>query len=135
MRESNYSLSSQISENIRLEKQVEIQQNVITELKSKADLIEKDDSGQLSSKDQVAELLVDIENLEAINKEKAILLETVKTENAIVSDKLDILEEKNKELENYIERLHKDTVKDVAISEELSSTNFNLNVTNVERTL
>ena len=135
MRESNYSLSSQISENIRLEKQVEIQQNVITELKSKADLIEKDDSGQLSSKDQVAELLVDIENLEAINKEKAILLETVKTENEKVSNKLDILEEKNKELENYIERLHKDTVKDVAISEELSSTNFNLNVTNVERTL
>ena len=86
MRESNYSLSSQISENIRLEKQVEIQQNVITELKSKADLIEKDDSGQLSSKDQVAELLVDIENLEAINKEKAILLETVKTENEIVID-------------------------------------------------
>ena len=81
MRESNYSLSSQISENIGLEKQVEIQQNVITEVKSKADLIEKDDSGQLSSKDQVAELLVDIENLEAINKEKAILLETVKTEN------------------------------------------------------
>ena len=125
MRESNYSLSSQISENIGLEKQVEIQQNVITELKSKADLIEKDDSGQLSSKDQVAELLVDIENLEAINKEKAILLETVKTENEKVSNKLDILEEKNKELENYIERLHKDTVKDVAISEELSSTNFN----------
>ena len=78
---------------------------------------------------------MDIENLEAINKEKAILLETVKTENEIVSNKLDILEEKNKELENYIERLHKDTVKDVAISEELSSTNFNLNVTNVERTL
>ena len=101
MRESNYSLSSQISENIGLEKQVEIQQNVITELKSKADLIEKDDSGQLSSKDQVAELLVDIENLEAINKEKAILLETVKTENEIVGDELDILEEKNKELKLY----------------------------------
>ena len=94
-------------------------------VQSKADLIEKDDSGQLSSKDQVADLLVNIENLEAINKEIAILLETVKTENEIVSDKLDILEEKNKELENYIERLHKDTVKDVAIGEELSSTNFN----------
>ena len=72
-----------------------------------------------------AEILVDIENLAAINKEKAILLETVKTENEIVVDKLEILEEKNKELENYIEKLQKDAVKDVTISEELSSTNFN----------
>ena len=111
LRDNNLSMVSQISENLRMEKQIDIQNKVIKDLKDRLKDNEKVDLTM-----EVDKLLLEVENLQKENEEKVKLLQNIVQENQTLADNLKIeQDEKHALIEN------KEQVGDnLSLAEELS---------------
>ena len=111
LRDNNLSMVSQISENSRMEKQIDIQNKVIKDLKDRLKDAEKVDLTM-----EVEKLLLEVENLQKENEEKVKLLQNIEQENQTLADNLKIeQDEKHALIEN------KEQVGDnLSLAEELS---------------
>ena len=83
LRDNNLSMVTQISENVRMEKRIDIQNKVITDLEDRLKDAEKVDITL-----EVDKLLLEIENLQQENEVKVKLLQNIEKENQILKDDL-----------------------------------------------
>ena len=83
LRDNNLSMVSQISENMRMEKLISIQNKVIKDLEDRLKDAEKVDITL-----EVDKLLLEIENLQQENEVKVKLLQNIEKENQILKDNL-----------------------------------------------
>jgi hypothetical protein len=84
LRDNNQSMVSPISENIQLEKKLNIQKGIIDELQKKFDdIIAGDNKEVMDERDGLLREIVDIENE---NKEKIELLKNIEIEKATLEE-------------------------------------------------
>ena len=95
LRENTESMGHQIFEAIKLEKKVDIQNNLINDLKNK--LKEKEEVETFNEKEEVEKLVTEIKHLEIENGEKKRALENVTTENEMLKAKMENLQRQNSE--------------------------------------
>ena len=120
-RQNNTSRENQVVEGFKLEKKVEIQNNIIKELKNTINDKENMKNSDISK--EIKDLLKEIEEVKIENKEKEALLERLDNEKEILKEKLKTLEEKNKEFD-----CHESLKENVSLYEELSNSSY-LNIT------
>ena len=121
LRENNLSMVKQIGENLKMEKIIEIQNNLIRELKE--ELNAKELNSPVDMSDDIQKLLTEAEELNQKNKEKGIVLEHMEVEKKSLFDKLEILEEKNKLLVIEIESFQSPQKAILSICEEIRESN------------
>ena len=96
LKDNNDGMISQISENVRMEKKIFIQNGIIEEIKGKLyDVKELEetnlrdiDAKNEELKTEVANLEKEVKELEEVNKEKINMLESIEAENKILKDTL-----------------------------------------------
>ena len=115
LRDNNQSMISQISENVMMEKKINVQNAVIKELKDKV----KEKNEFKNEEKEFMKLVDDIEHLKGVNEEKEIQLENISKENELLKVKLDRLEAI--ESENVVLKGHLDKNADVDKNNELDS--------------
>jgi len=119
LQDNNQSMVSQIAENIRMEKKLEIQDKLIKELK--AELKERDRKS-FNTNEDMEKLQNEIEELQVTNKEKVKLLKSMSDDYEKIRDKLEDLESENakplectlcgenlpmaNQLKDHVERFH-----------------------------
>ena len=114
------SMGAQIAENIMLEKQVKIQEDLISKLKQNDDPNDEEKSESSRAKVEIEQLLNEIKLIEKVNDEKECMLEQFSDENAALVVKLEIMKEKNNDLKTSLEQFQKLEEHYVPISEELT---------------
>ena len=77
LRDNNQSMISQISENVMMEKKINVQNAVVKELKDKV----KEKNEFKNEEKEFMKLVDDIEHLKGVNEEKEIQLENISKEN------------------------------------------------------
>ena len=110
LKDKNDSMVSQISENVRMERKIVIQERVIKELKDKVN----DEIDEEAMKTRNG-LLKGIEDLQAENKEKELAIQILDDECKEFRKKFDILERQNEE-----SKADNSNKISISISEELS---------------
>ena len=101
LRDNNQSMVVQISENIRMEKKLNVQDAVIK------DLAERLKVGTNEETDEETErLILEVKHLEIENGEKLKLLQIIELENTVLKEKLDYVQ-KNEEIEEHFARIFK----------------------------
>ena len=99
LRDNNQSMISQISENVRMEKKISIQNKIISELKD--NLGEKHEFQ--NNQEDILNLVDDIKHLKEINEEKEFQLENISREHAELKFKLASMEtDQEKSLEDEL---------------------------------
>ena len=111
-------LAAQVGKELILEKQIKIQNGLIKELKS--NLKNNETGTKVETKDAIETLRIEIEQLQSENKLKEKLLEEVTGENFMTQEKLRILEENKKELDEDIIKMKTKHTDDTSLSEELN---------------
>ena len=107
-------LEIQLEKELVLQKKLQIQNNVIEELRGNLKAVEKENN--VEYKNEIESMVVEIEHLQSENKQKRKLLEEINEENFILGEKLQILEAKNKEIVDEEDKEHY-----MSLNEELSS--------------
>ena len=111
---------SQIAENLRMEKKIDIQNKVIKELKENMLSMEMVQDDPIND---IEKLKQDIEHLENENKEKVRLLDIIHGENEVLKEKVEMEKERNEELE----KLFQNTNVCISLNEEISTLEIILN--------
>ena len=93
LRDNCQSMISQISENILMEKKIEVQNNIIKELKERLNEAEKVNKSE--STEDVDKLILEVQQLQNENKKKISLIETIEKENNLLKENLEVEIEKN----------------------------------------
>ena len=96
LKDNNDGMISQISENVRMEKKIFIQNGIIEEIKGKLYDVKEIEETNLRNidakneelKTEVANLEKEVKELEEVNKEKVNMLESIEAENKILKDTL-----------------------------------------------
>ena len=102
---------SQIAENLRMEKQINVQKRVIKDLTDRLNVTEKVDLPK-----EVDMLIVEVENLQKENEEKLKLLKDLEKENQILKDSLKFEQEEKHAIEECLEKVGDN----LSLNEELS---------------
>ena len=109
LRDNNQSMVSQIGENIRMEKKLKVPEAVIKELSEKVK--HETDDEIIEETEERDKLLLEMKHLEQENEEKLKMLETIKSENLVLKDKLSKNDEAESEeideLESHFARIFK----------------------------
>ena len=104
LKENNFSMVNQISENIIMEKKIDVQKGVIKELQDKQKQVEDENTSKLNKKldeqkmtleMEVDRLLLEVRELELKINEKLSLLEDMDKTNACLKESLKLENEKN----------------------------------------
>ena len=96
LKDNNQSMIKQISENVLMEKQINIQNGVIKELKQRLTCKESELGVDLTK--EVNELMIEVNNLQIENDKKMELLEQITKEREILKEDLQIESMKNEEM-------------------------------------
>ena len=86
LRDNNQSMISQISENVRMEKKIKVQAEVIKELQERISIAEKVNKDDQAS--EIENLILEIEQLKNTNREKISLRKNIEQEKEILKDNL-----------------------------------------------
>ena len=119
-------MARQVGEGLNLEKKVEIQKNVIIELKDSLKEKENLKPLDLETEEENRKLVKEIEKLQMENKDKIKMLETLNSEKDNLQNKLELLECKNEEVKE--EKLQRHEKEEINLGAELNLSGC-LNVT------
>ena len=96
LRDNNQSMISQISENVRMEKKIKVQAEVIRELQDRITIAEKVNKDDQAS--EIENLFLEIEQLKNTNRKKFSLMAYIEQEKEILKDNLENVEKKTLKL-------------------------------------
>ena len=109
--DNNHSMVSQIAENLRMEKQINVQNVVIKDLQDRLNDVKKDDLTR-----EVDRLIVEVETIQKENEEKVKRLKDLEKENQILEDNLKFEQEEKQSLQECLEKVDDN----LSLNEELS---------------